>query len=305
MNPLFRSSICPSLTPPTLEDSMNVSASARIEAEATPMAAETKSGTVLDRIIEARRAAIAHRKKSVPETALRFGVKHALPLRDFAGALTRDSINVIAELKKASPSRGLIRADFDPVALAKGFEGAGAAALSVLTEEEFFQGELKYMKEARAAVGLPVLRKDFIIDEHQVYEAREAGADAILLIAAMMPPAKLKELKAVADELSMLSLVEVHDARELDVALRIKPGLLGINNRNLNDFSVKLQTSVDLLRNCPDGLPVVSESGIFTREDCLLLRKSGACAVLVGEAFMTAPDLEAAVKALMPDLTTE
>jgi len=123
------------------------------------MAAETKSGTVLDRIIEARRAAIAHRKKSVPETALRFGVKHAKPVRDFAAALTRDSINVIAELKKASPSRGLIRADFDPVALAKGFEAAGAAALSVLTEEEFFQGELKYMRDARAAVALPVLRR--------------------------------------------------------------------------------------------------------------------------------------------------
>src|ERR1019366_4292734 len=162
----------------------NVSASARIEAEATPMAAETKSGTVLDRIIEARRAAIAHRKKSVPETAL----------RDFAGALTRDSINVIAELKKASPSRGLIRADFDPVALAKGFEGAGAAALSVLTEEEFFQGELKSMRDARAAVGLPVLRKDFIVDPWQVWEARATNADSFLLIVAALGDALLAEL---------------------------------------------------------------------------------------------------------------
>jgi indole-3-glycerol phosphate synthase len=225
---------------------------------------------------------------------------------DFLNAVHRPGkLSLIAELKKASPSRGILREDFQVETLARAYARAGAQALSVLTDREYFQGDLSNLTKAKAASGLPVLRKDFIIDEHQVYEAREAGADAILLIAAMMPPAKLKELKAVADELSMLSLVEVHDARELDVALRIKPGLLGINNRNLNDFSVKLQTSVDLLRNCPDGLPVVSESGIFTREDCLLLRKSGACAVLVGEAFMTAPDLEAAVKALMPDLTTE
>src|SRR3974390_125671 len=128
------------------------------------MTAETKSGTVLDRIIDARRVAMAHRKKTVPETALRYGVKHGKPVRDFAAALTRDSLNIIAELKKASPSAGLIRADFDPVGLAKTFEASGAAALSVLTEEEFFQGDLKYMRDARAKVGIPVLRKDFIID---------------------------------------------------------------------------------------------------------------------------------------------
>src|SRR5260221_592978 len=149
-----------------------------------PMAAEIKSGTALDRIVEARRAAIAHRKKSVPETALRFGVKHAQLVRDFAAALGRDSLNVIAELKKASPSRGLIRADFDPVALAKILEAAGAAALSVLTEEEFFQGDLKYMRDARAAVGLPVLRKDFIVDPWQGWEARATDADSFLLIVA-------------------------------------------------------------------------------------------------------------------------
>jgi hypothetical protein len=168
-----------------------------------PMSAETKSGTVLDRIIEARRAAIAHRKKSVPETALRFGVKHAKPVRDFAAALTRDSLNVMAELKKASPSRGLIRADFDPVALAKGFEVAGAAALSVLTEEEFFQGDLKYMRDARAAVGLPVLRKDFIVDPWQVWEARATDADSFLLIVAGLGDALLGELLALGRELGM------------------------------------------------------------------------------------------------------
>src|SRR5260370_40140985 len=165
------------------EVSMMVSDSARIDTEAVPMSAETKSGTVLDRIIEARRAAIGHRKKSVPETALRFGVKHAKPVRDFAAALTRDSLNIIAELKKASPSRGLLRADFDPVALAKSLEGAGAAAISVLTEEEFFQGDLKHMRDARAAISLPVLRKDFIVDPWQVWEARATNGDSVLVLA--------------------------------------------------------------------------------------------------------------------------
>src|SRR5258708_14310898 len=161
------------------------------------MAAETKSGTVLDRIVEARRAAIAHRKKSVPETVVRFGVKQAQPLRDFGAALGRNSLNVIAELKKASPSQGLIRADFDPVALAKSLEGAGAAAISVLTEEEFFQGELKYMRDARAAIGLPVLRKDFIVDPWQVWEARATNPDSFLLIVPSLDSALLGALSSL------------------------------------------------------------------------------------------------------------
>src|ERR1700682_5056147 len=167
-----------------VEDSINVSVSASFETRRTPMAAETKPGTVRDRIVEARRAAIAHRKKSVPETVLRFGVKQAEHVRDFGAALGRDSLNVIAELKKASPSQGLIRADFDPVELAKSVEGAGAAAISVLTEEEFFQGNLKYMKDARAAVGVPVLRKDFIIDPWQGWGARATDAESLLLFVA-------------------------------------------------------------------------------------------------------------------------
>src|SRR6266404_8535191 len=179
------------------------------------MAAEIKSGTVLDRIVEARRSAIAHRKKSVPETVLRFGVKQAQPLRDFGAALGRDSVNVIAELKKASPSRGLIRADFDPVTLAKSLEGAGAAAISVLTEEEFFQGELKYMRDARAAIGLPVLRKDFIVDPWQVWEARATNADSFLLIVAALDDALLAELLTLGRELGMEPLVEVHTSEEL------------------------------------------------------------------------------------------
>src|SRR6202166_4620975 len=172
------------------------------------MAAETKSGTVRDRIIEARRAAIAHREQALPERALRFAVKHAKPVRDFAAALTRDSLNVIAELKKASPSRGLIRADFDPVALAKSLEAAGAAALSVLTEEEFFQGELKYMRDARAAMCLPVLREDFIVDLWHVWEARRTDADSFLLIVACLGDTLLGELLALGRKLGMEPLVE-------------------------------------------------------------------------------------------------
>src|SRR5260370_40154564 len=215
------------------EVSMMVSDSARIDTEAVPMSAETKSGTVIERIIEARRAAIAHRKKSVPETALRYGVKHAKPVRDFAPALTRDSLNVIAELKKASPSRGLIRADFDPAALAKSLEAAGAVALSVLTEAEFFQGELKNMRDARAVVSLPVPRKDFIVDPWQVWEARATDADSFLLIVAGLGDAILGELLALGRELGMEPLVEVHTREELARALAAGVRLRGRNHRGV------------------------------------------------------------------------
>ncbi len=210
-------------------------------------------------------------------------------------------LSLIGELKKASPSKGLLRKNFPVESLAKAYSNAGVQALSVLTDSQYFQGSLEHLKTAKDACELPVLRKDFILDELQVYQAREAGADAILLIAAMMPPAKLKELSAVSEELSMPSLVEVHDERELDAALRSGAKILGINNRNLNDFSVSLQTSLALLKKCPQGVPVVSESGIFTRADALLLKKAGASAILVGEAFMTAQDLVSAVKNLMPE----
>src|ERR1700693_2566068 len=226
-----------------------------------PMTAETESETILDRILEVRRSAIAHRKKSVPETALRFGVKHGLPVRAFAAALGRDSINVIAELKKASPSRGLIRADFDPVALAKGFEVAGAAALSVLTEEEFFQGDLKYMRDARAAVGLPVLRKDFIVDPWQVWEARATDADSFLLIVAGLGDALLGELLALGRELGMEPLVEVHTREELARALAAGARILGVNNRELRTLEVRVETSTELIEGIPDECIAVCESG--------------------------------------------
>src|SRR5579872_6294876 len=243
---------------------MNVSVRAPLEARRTPMAAEIKSGTVLDRIVEARRAAIAHRKKSVPETVLRFGVKQAQPLRDFGAALSRDSLNVIAELKKASPSRGLIRADFDPVTLAKGFAAGGAAALSVLTEEEFFQGDLKYMRDARAAVGLPVLRKDFIVDPWQVWEARATNADSFLLIVAALNDDLLVELLALGRELGMEPLVEVHTRGELTRALAAKARIVGVNNRDLRTLEVRVQTSEDLIADIPEKCVAVCESGLRT-----------------------------------------
>jgi indole-3-glycerol phosphate synthase len=278
---------------------MMVSVTARISSGARGMSAETKSGTVLDRIIEARRAAIAHRKKSVPETALRFGVKHAKPVRDFAAALTRDSLNVIAELKKASPSRGLIRADFDPAALAKSLEAAGAAALSVLTEEQFFQGELKNMREARAVVSLPVLRKDFIVDPWQVWEARATDADSFLLIVAGLGDAILGELLALGRELEMEPLVEVHTREELARALAAGARLLGVNNRDLRTLEVRVETSQELIEAIPDECIAVCESGLRTHEDLVRLRAAGFDAFLIGEHLMSQPDPAAALRKLL------
>ena len=263
------------------------------------MAAEIKSVTVLDRIVEARRTAIAHRKKSVPETVLRFGVKQALPVRDFAAALGRDSLNVIAELKKASPSRGLIRADFDPVALAKTLEIAGAAAISVLTEEEFFQGELKYMREARAAVGLPVLRKDFIVDPWQIWESRATNADSFLLIIAALDDEALAELLALGRELGMEPLVEVHTREELARALAVGARILGVNNRNLRTLEVRVETSYELIEAIPEECIAVCESGLRTHEDLTRLRAAGFDAFLIGEHLMAQPDPAAELRTLL------
>lgn len=263
------------------------------------MSAETKSGTVLDRIIEARRASIAHRKKTVPETALRFGAKHAKPVRDFSAALTRDSLNIITELKKASPSAGLIRADFDPVALAKGFEAAGAAALSVLTEEEFFQGDLKHMRDARAAVGLPVLRKDFIVDPWQVWEARATDADSFLLIVAALGDALLGELLALGRELGMEPLVEVHTREELTRALSAGARIIGVNNRDLRTLEVRMETSAELIEAIPDEYIAVCESGLRSHADLVRLRAAGFDAFLVGESLMAQPDPAAGLRALL------
>lgn len=257
--------------------------------------------SILQKIASTKREEVARLKRDRGLSSLKEGVRSQEPPKDFKGSICRPGkLSLVGELKKASPSKGVLRADFQVGALAKAYARGGAQALSVLTDEQYFQGALPHLRTAKMASGLPVLRKDFTIDELQVYEAREAGADAILLIAAMLPPAQLKELLAVATELSMTSLVEVHNERELETALIAGAKLLGINNRNLNDFSVTLGTSFDLLKKCPKDIPAVSESGIFTRSDAIALRDAGASAILVGEAFMTSPDLEAAVKSLLP-----
>src|SRR5262250_3429111 len=203
------------------------------------MSPQANTGTVLDRILDARRAAVDHRKKVLPETALKYGAKAAAPVRDFSAALSRSGINILAELKPASPSRGVLRDPFDPVVLARNLEAAGAAALSVLTEEEFFRGSLKNLRDARKEVRLPVLRKDFIFDPWQVWEARANEADSFLLIVAALSDAQLEELLAEGRGLGMEPVVEVHTRQELDRAMASGARILGVNNRDLKTLAVR------------------------------------------------------------------
>jgi indole-3-glycerol phosphate synthase len=263
------------------------------------MSAHANTGTVLDRILDARRAAVEHRKRVLPETALKYGVKAAAPLRDFSAALSRDGLNILAELKPASPSRGVIRDPFDPVTLARGLESAGAAALSVLTEPEFFGGSLKNMRDARKETALPVLRKDFIFDPWQVWEARANDADSFLLIVAALAESQLRELIALGREIGMEALVEVHTAAELDVALAAGARILGVNNRDLKTLGVRVETSFELIDLIPDNRIAVSESGLRTHDDLVRLRDAGFDAFLVGEHLMLASDPAAALASLL------
>ena len=214
--------------------------------------------------------------------------------RDFVGniraKIAAGNAAVIAEIKKASPSKGVIRENFNPAEIAKSYETGGAACLSVLTDIEYFQGSANYLKQARAACNLPVLRKDFMIDAYQVYEARAMGADCILLIAAAIDLAKMRQLESIAHALGMSVLVEVHNGEELDLALQLETPLLGINNRNLRTFDVTLDTTLGLLNRIPAGKIVVTESGIFTADDVALMRKNNVHTFLVGEAFMRQDD---------------
>jgi indole-3-glycerol phosphate synthase len=260
---------------------------------------QTNSDTVLGRIVEARRAEVAHRQRVVPETVLRIAAKKADPPRDFVGALCRDQINVIAELKKASPSAGLLREPFDPKALAQGFELAGAAALSVLTEEGFFQGALAHLRDARAATSLPVLRKDFIVDPWQVWEARGASADSFLLIVAALSRSALGELIALGRELKMEPLVEVHTAEELDVAVAAGARIIGVNNRDLHTLKVRVETSFELIDEIPNGCVAVSESGLRSADDLARLRAAGFDAFLIGEHLMREADPGAGLRGLL------
>jgi indole-3-glycerol phosphate synthase len=254
------------------------------------MTAHSNTGTVLDRILEARRAEVDHRKRVLPETALKYGVKAAPPVRDFAAALSRDGLNVIAELKPASPSRGIIREPFDPPALAKSLEAAGAAALSVLTEGEFFRGSLKNLRDARKEVTLPALRKDFIFDPWQVWESRANDSDSFLLMVVSLDDELLRDLIALGRELRMEPLVEVHTTAELDRALAAGARIIGVNNRDLKSLSVRTETSLELIQQIPDHCFAVAESGLRSHADLVALRTAGFDAFLIGEHLMQAPD---------------
>jgi indole-3-glycerol phosphate synthase len=259
----------------------------------------TRSKNILDRIVEARRESVAHRKRVLPDVALKIAVeKKVPPPRDFFSALTCSGVNIIAELKKASPSKGLLREEYAPAVLASGFEQAGAAALSVLTEEDFFHGSLADLKEASKVTKIPVLRKDFIIDPWQVWEARAAGADSFLLIAAILSDATLKELLELGRTLKMEPLVEVHSREELDRVIASGARIIGVNNRDLRDFQVHIETSLALIEQIPDECIAVSESGIRTPIDIQRLRSAGFDAFLIGEHLMREIDSAGALRAL-------
>ena len=259
-----------------------------------------KTETILDRIVADKRVELAATKAAQPLNELRTRLENAPAPRPFAEALQRPGIGLIAEVKKASPSRGLLRADFDPVALAKEYADAGAAAISVLTDEKYFQGTLDHLSAIREALpdGPPLLRKDFLFDEYQLYEARWHGADAVLLIAAILEPALLSELIGVAKSLNMDALVEVHDEPELERAASAGAEIIGINNRDLRTFEVNLATSERLAPLAPESAIVVAESGVFTREDIRRLKACEVQAVLIGEALVIAPDPGAKIREL-------
>ena len=253
---------------------------------------------ILNQIVAVKREEVAAAQKRISLAALRADAESRVLTRDFEGALrakiAKGQAAVIAEVKKASPSKGVLRADFIPADIAQSYaEGDGkvsAACLSVLTDRQFFQGSVDYLKQARASCNLPVLRKDFLIDPYQVYEARAMCADAILLIAACLDDAQMRDLEAIAHGLDMAVLVEVHDGAELERALALKTPLVGINNRNLRTFEVTLQTTLDLQKSVPADRLLVTESGILAPADVKTMRDAGIHAFLVGEAFMRADD---------------
>jgi indole-3-glycerol phosphate synthase len=250
---------------------------------------------ILKKILATKAEEIALAKQKIPTPQLRYEAElHTTDVRDFIGAIEKKirfgRAGVIAEIKKASPSKGVIRENFDPAAIAKSYERSGAACLSVLTDVQYFQGAPEYLVAARAACALPVIRKDFIIDAYQIDEARMMGADCVLLIAAALSDAQMKELEHRAHELGMAVLVEVHDGEELERALQLNTPLLGINNRNLRTFEVSLQTTLDLLPRIPEHKRVVTESGILSAQDVATMRQANVHAFLVGEAFMRAPE---------------
>jgi len=249
---------------------------------------------ILKKIVAVKHEEIAQASQKKSLAVVRADAESRVLTRNFIGAI-QHKINqgqsaVIAEIKKASPSKGVLRADFIPADIAQSYAEHGAACLSVLTDAQFFQGSVDYLKQARASCDLPVLRKDFMVDAYQVYEARAMGADCILLIAACLDDAQMKDLEAIALSLDMAVLVEVHDAEELNRALKLKTPLVGINNRNLRTFEVSLDTTIGMLKDVPSDRILVTESGILTPADVQKMREAKVNAFLVGEAFMRAPD---------------
>jgi indole-3-glycerol phosphate synthase len=249
---------------------------------------------ILDKIVAVKREEVAASLKQKPLAVVRADAESRVLTRDFEGAMrakiAAGQAAVIAEIKKASPSKGVLRAEFIPADIAQSYAEFGAACLSVLTDKQFFQGSVDYLKQARASCDLPVLRKDFMIDAYQVYEARAMGADAILLIAACLDDAQMADMESVARGLDMAVLVEVHDRAELDRALKLKTRLVGINNRNLKTFEVSLQTTLDMLPAVPADRLLVTESGILSPDDVKRMRQAKVNAFLVGEAFMRADE---------------
>lgn len=249
---------------------------------------------ILTKIVGVKREEVAAAIKRKPLSAMRADAESRVLTRDFIGALrAKVAVNkaaVIAEVKKASPSKGVLREAFIPADIAQSYAEHGAACLSVLTDVQFFQGSVDCLKQARASCHLPVLRKDFMVDAYQIYESRAMGADAILLIAACLDDAQMQSFEAIAHDLGMAVLVEVHDASELERALKLKTPLVGVNNRNLKTFEVSLDTTLTLMQGLPADRLLVCESGIHTREDVLRMASAGVQAFLVGEAFMRTPE---------------
>lgn len=256
--------------------------------------------TILEKIVDSKRRELARAEARIDLATLQKWAKAAAPPRDFASAINAaPGIALIAEVKKASPSQGILRADFDPVAVARAYADAGATCLSVLTDEPFFQGHLHYLRLIRAVVDLPLLRKDFILDEYQIVEARAAGADAILLIAECLTAQQLRDLHDCAEAWGMTALVEFHREEMLDNVLGVKPRLVGVNNRDLATFAVDLGHSLRLRSKVPQDILLVSESGIAAPEDVALLERHGINAMLVGESLVRQSDIAAATRRLL------
>jgi indole-3-glycerol phosphate synthase len=256
--------------------------------------------TILEKIVATKRLEIEKAKLQCSLADLKRELSSASPLRDFHAALAgHEDIRLIAEVKKASPSKGVIREDFDPVSIAKAYQAGGAAALSVLTDRDYFQGDLNYLTQIRSQVDLPLLRKDFILDEYQIVEARLAGADAVLLIAECLSAAELMHLYTIARDLGMHALIELYERENLDAVLATGCPLVGVNNRDLHTFEVDLHHTIRMKELIPSDRCVVGESGIFTNDDAKLLHDAGVQAILVGESLMRQANITQAVQSLL------